>query len=528
MGYSGHAVLKKTEVARALAAARRTAPAGAGVVTKNDIVAELSRVSGLGTVRARRLHDELGIRSLAELADALEHGRVGQLRGFGGGVTARLAAALQPLLHDEPRIAIVEADVHVERLLAYMQRAPAVDSVEAAGSYRRRRATIGDINLLAVSAKPAAVMRYFTMYADAASASSTDLTRGALTLHCGLRVELRIVPARCYGATLHHLTGSADYNDAIRAVGLERGVRVSEYGVFRLDAHKAGARRLGGQREEHIFDALGMQWIPPELRENRGEIEAALQQRLPQLVALRDIRGDLRLRSRWSDGTASIEELMRACRKLGYAWCAIADPLRAASPRGLVTRTLREQAAEIAALRPRYPGLHVLHGVFVAIMPDGTLDLHDDEAAAADLVIAAVLPGTRLTPDRMTDRILRALEDPRLDVLAYPTGRIIGERAPLDIDTDTILAAVAQHGIAVELSAEPHRLDPPAALLRRASQLGVMIALGSGAGSADQLASMRFGVGQARRGWLEPAAVLNTLGYDGILHWLRRRETAVP
>jgi DNA polymerase (family X) len=514
-------LVKKADVVRAMAAARGAAMARhAPLLSREDAVVELSRVPGVGAARAGVLYDQLGICTLAELQQAVTDGRVAEVRGFGPAAVDRIRAALDRLMEPHSCMAIGDAEVHVQRVLAYLQQGPAVQMVEAAGSYRRRCDVVEAIIILAVSTRPAAVIRYFCAYADAVTSTAIDPSRGAITLECGLKVELRVVPGRCHGAALHHLTGSVDYEAAVRALGLEHGVRVSDYGVFLLEAGKAGARRVGGQREEDVFAALGMQWIPPELRENDGEIEAAQRQALPGLVTRPDIRGDLRLRTRRTTGTASLGEMLRGCRALRYSYCAIAEPFGAAAPHGLDAAALREQAEELAALRSRYPALHILHGAEVAIAPDGLLEIDGTDAALLDLVIAAVHTRPRTSRSRATERLLRVIEDPRVDILAYPSGRVIGERDRMDADYDEVFRAAASHGVAIELSAEPRRLDPPRDLLRRAAAAGALVVINTAAGSAATLDLMRFGVDQARRGWLEAENVLNTRGWDGLRHFL--------
>lgn len=518
-------LVRKADVARVVAAARGTTLSReAPPLSRQEAVAELSRVPGLGAARAGRLYDELGVCTLAELHHAAEEGRLAGIRGIGPGVELLLKDELARLLDKSPHLSIAEAELHVNRLLAHMQQAPGVQRVEPAGSFRRRCDIIDSLVLLAVSARPAAVMKHFCAYADAVTATQLDASRGTITLQCGLRVELRVVPGRCHGASLHHLTGSEEYEAAIRTLGLEQGVRVSDYGVFLLEAGKAGARRVGGQKEEDVFNALRLPWIPPELRENHGEIEAARKDHLPHLVTPGEIRGDLRLRTRWGAGTATAEEMIRGCRAARYAYCAIADALGSSGPQGLGPRALREQAAEIEALRRKYPALHILHGAEVAILPDGTLELDDDDGAILDLVIAAAHSRPRASRARATDRLLRALDDPRLDILAWPSGRVIGERDAVDADFDVVFQAAAERGVAIELTAEPHRLDPPAPLLRRACGAGAAIVISTAAGSVAALEHMRFGVDQARRGWLEAADILNTRSWPDLLHWLRRRE----
>jgi DNA polymerase (family X) len=515
-------VIRRADMARAMAVVRSRSQATMTPLSPEEAVGELSRVAGLGATRALRLHEDLGVSTLVELREALADGRVAQLRGFGDATAHRLGAAVSALLDPHALLPLAEAELHVQRLLAYMKLAPAADSVEAGGAFRRRSDVIDGIMLLVVSTRPDLVMRYFRAYADAVTSSTQDPSRGSLRLQCGLPVELRIVPGRCRGAALHHLTGDANYEAAVRAVGLQQGVRISEYGIFRIDAGRAGARRVGGQREEDVFEALDMQWIPPELRQNEGEIEAALQGALPRLLCLEEIRGDLRVRAGHA-GTSGVDEMLRACRNARYSYCAIITPLGSVAPNGGEPPSLHDVRAQIDDARGRFPTLHVLHGVEVGIRADGVLEL-DDDIPADDLVIAHASGRGRLTRARATDRLLRALQDPRVDVLACLTGRIVGERPPADLDYDEIFRAAAAAGIAIELSAEARRLDPPHGLLRAAAGAGIPILISSSADSAAGLGMMRFGVDQARRAWLQPAQVLNAQPWDHIAEWRRRRK----
>jgi DNA polymerase (family 10) len=512
---------RKADVLRVMAAVRGAdgyadGYALAPALARAAALAELTRLPGVGPARAAILFDELGVSNVVELRDALDAGRLGGVRGLGDGVAARLDTALRELASPRPIVAAAAAEPHVLELISYMKQAPGLQSIEPAGALRRRCDVVDTAVLLAVSARPGPVMRHFLTCADAVMAGSSDPSRGSIVLHCGLHVDLRIVPGRCHGAALHQLTGSAAYEAAVRAIGLDRGVRISGYGVFRLEPGRVGARRVGGQREHDIFDSLGMQWIPPELRENRGEIEAALAHALPLLVTRGDIRGDLRLRTAASGGAASLDEMLRACRNARYAYCGIADRLGT----GFHRQALRDQAEQLAALRLKYAGLYVFHGVEAAVLPDGTLDIHDDDAAGLDLVIGAVQHRGRPGRVRATERLLRALDDPRLRVLAYPTGREPARREETPADYEEVFRAAAARGVAVELTAEPDRLDPPAPLLRRAAELGVPILIGSAAAAVPALDRIRYGIDQARRAWLEPRHVLNTLDRDRLQHWL--------
>jgi DNA polymerase (family X) len=523
--------MNKMDIARVLAEARNVAEREVGNGTadlhEGPDLTPLTQLAGLGPRKAQQLYDELGVQTLDDLAEALTSGRVRRLKGFSAETEERLLVELDELAGRQARFGLADAERRVAPLLDYLRDAAAVERVDVVGSVRRRCETVGDVDLLVVSSRSTQVVRHFTSFPDAERVVSSDASRATVVLRCGLHVDLRVVPRRCYGAALQYLTGSAEHNCALRRIGLERGVRVSEYGVFRLDHGRAGARRVGGQREEDVFAAVGLAWVPPELRECRGELEAAGQQRLPHLVTERDIRGDLHVHSVCSGGNSTIEQLVHACQALGYEYCAITECSHSmAGGDDQRQREIRAQAAEIAQLRSRLHGFQLLHGLEAEIRTDGTLDSGDADLAELDIVLVGIHSHTRLSRTRMTDRIIRALESPFVDVLAHPTGRLLCRREPCDFDLEAVLAAAAAFDVAVELNAQPDRLDLNDMQVRRASELGARIVVGSGAISTASLAWMKYGIEQARRGWLEPSQVLNTMKWPELAAWLARRVPA--
>jgi len=486
---------------------------------------ELMTLDGIGPKRARQLHDELGVDSLAELREALKAGKVEGLRGFGEKTVARIRRAVEERIKRARRSRLADADQFVRPLLAYMAQAPGVEAVEAAGSYRRRMETVGDIDLLAIAAHPAPAMRHFTAYPGAARVEAAGTTRGTIVLRSGLHVDLRIVPRRSYGAALHYFTGSKAHNIEVRRLGIDRGLRISEYGVFRMDG-EGTPRQVGGAREQDVFRAVGLRWIPPELRENRGEIEAARAGRLPDLVEHDDLRGDLQMHSTWSDGHDSIEAMARAALDRGYSYIAITDHSRSTRiASGLTTDRLEEQWREIARVRRRVKGLRILRGMEVEILEDGSLDLPDAWLRRLDVVVIGVHSHMRMSRERMTTRVIRAMSHPAVNILAHPSGRLIGRRDAYEIDVDAVLRAAAELDVAIEVNAQPDRLDLSDVYLHRARELGVRIAIDSDAHSVDQLRFIEYGVAQARRGWLEAASIVNTMDLDALEQWLTRRRS---
>jgi DNA polymerase (family 10) len=490
-------------------------------------VVELMRIPGVGPKRARLLYDALGIRSLSDLKRAVAAGEVEELKGFGPKTVASIRRGLRESGRGPVRVRLADADQFVHALLAYMRASPDVKRIEAAGSYRRRQDTVGDIDLLAVGGEPGLIMQRFTSFPDVARVPAAGRIRGTVILKSGLQVDLRIVTAAAYGSALQYLTGSKAHSIAVRALAVKRGLRISEYGVFRRATAGASGRRIGGTEESDVYDAVSMAWVPPELRENRGEVEAALAHELPRLIEPRDIRGDLQMHSTWSDGNDSIETMAFAALARGYQYICITDHSRAVTvAHGLGVTQLKRQRQEITTVRRKLHGrMHLLHGVEVDILRDGTLDLPDADLHRLDVVIASVHSHMTLAKTAMTERVLSAIAHPAVDILGHPTGRVINERAPYQLDVEAVLRAAREHDVAVELNAQPYRLDLTDIWVRRAKQLGVRVAINTDAHTAASLEFMRYGVDQARRGWLEPQDVLNTLSLPALLAWLHRRRS---
>jgi DNA polymerase (family X) len=376
------------------------------------------------------------------------------------------------------------------------------------------------------------VMAHFLSYPQGQRVEGAGATRGTLILRSGLQVDLRVVPLRSYGAALQYFTGSQAHGVAVRKLGVERGLRINEYGVFRVSAgnkngkaHKEAGKRVGGATEEGVYRAVGMAWVPPELREDHGEVDAARQNALPRLVTLGDIRGNLHMHSRWTDGAQTIEEMARACRELGYEYCAITDHSQSTRVAGgLDAAGFKKQWQEIERVRRRLDGITLLAGIEVDILPDGSLDLPDEILGAFDLVVASVHSHLQMPQQQITRRILKAIAHPAVDILAHPTERLLNKREPMAVDLEAVLQAAKEHDVAVELNAQPDRLDLNDVQVYRARELGVKVAINSDAHSTENLRFMRYGVDQARRGWLEKRDVLNTMSWQEFRRWLRRRS----
>lgn len=500
--------IARTGTTPMLESLRRGAPHG---------LAELLRLPGLGPKRIRALHDALGIETLQQLHRALKDGCLDRLRGFGAKSAARLLHAIETRSDDTRRFKRAVAAQYAEPLLAYLQRLPRVDMAMIAGSYRRARDTVGDIDIIAATDDGAAVIGDFVRYPEVAEVAAQGPARSTVLLRSGLQVDLRVVPADCYGAALVYFTGSKAHNIAIRRLAQEKGLKISEYGVFR------GSERIAGGTEAEVYRTIGLPLIPPELREDRGELAAARERRLPELVALDDIKGDLHVHTTATDGRDSLEEMARAAKARGYEYLAITEHSRRLTiAHGLDEARLAAQIEQIDAFNHRRPGITILKGIEVDVLEDGSFDLPDGILGRLDLAVAAIHSKFDLSKAAQTERLLRALDNPNVTILAHPTGRLIGEREPYDIDMEQILRKAKARGCFVELNAHPDRLDLLDIHCRMARDLGVLVCISTDAHAAGDLGNMQFGIGQARRGWLETADVLNARPLGALLKLLAR------
>ena len=493
-------------------------------------VLELMRLPGLGPRKAKKLWDELGIGSVDELEAAAQSGRIAAVAGFGAKTQERILAGIAEYRLHASRMMLAEAERYVEPLLAWLREIPGVLRLEVAGSYRRRCETVGDIDLLAIAAQPALVMQHFRGYAQIDQTLMAGDTRSTVVLGSGLQVDLRAVPPDCYGAALVYFTGAKEHNVKLRRRAVERGLRISEYGVFKVDPAAAGeGERTAGAEEAEVYAAVGLAWVPPELREDRGEIEAAAAGRLPHLLKLADLRGDLHMHSTWSDGRNTIEEMVAACAARGYEYMVISDHSKSlAMVGGLDAYRLKEQWKEIDEVRARHPEIRVLRAMEVDVLGDGALDLEDEMLAGLDLVLVSLHSRLDLPGPEQTARVLRALDHPAVDVFCHPTARLINRRKPVDMDVETVLRRAAERGVAVELNSSPSRLDLKDTHLRLARDLGCKVVVNTDSHRTRELDLMRYGVEQARRAGLEARDVLNTLPFEDFWTAIQRQARPSP
>lgn len=481
---------------------------------------ELLDLPGLGPVRVRALMTQLKVRNRADLSRALDAGRVVTVAGFGAGIEARLKAALAKSESAAPRrVQRSVAAQYAGPLREYLAALPGVSRVEVAGSFRRGRDTVGDLDVLVSAASGAKLFAALERYPDLRELSASGTTKASGVLRNGLQLDVRVIAPQSFGAALHYFTGSKDHNIHTRRLAQERGLKLSEYGLFR------GSRRLAGETEEGVYRTLGLSFIAPELREDRGEIEAAARDALPTLIERSDLKGDLHVHTHASDGVDTLERMVAAAQAQGLSYIAITDHVKHLGiVHGLDAQRLGRQGEAIDALNATLRGFTILKGAEVDILEDGRLALPQDALDRLDVVVAAVHDHFGLSEQKQTGRILRALERPCVSILAHPSGRLIGEREPYAFDFEKVLDAVSERGGCLEVNGQPSRLDLDDGRIKAAIERGVLLSIASDAHSADQLANLDGGVRQARRGWARRQDVLNTRTLSELRALLRKRQ----
>ena len=483
-----------------------------------ESVLAIMRVPGLGPKRAAQLHRELGVASLDDLRAACEAQRVRGLKGFGAKTEESILRGLEIAGEADRRILWAEADQHVEAIAAHLRGCPAIAQLAAAGSYRRGKDTVGDLDFLVVTAEPAAAMDRLAAYPGLAEVLARGDTKMSVRLGTKLQVDLRIVPAESFGAALQYFTGSKEHNIVLRGRAKAEGLKINEYGVFR------GEQMIAGRTEAEVYAALGLPCFPPELREARREFDWADAGGLPRLVELADICGDLHVHTGWSDGLGSLAEMAAAAQHRGLKFMAVTDhSKRVAMANGLDAARLRKQWAEIDKLNQTLEGFTLLKGVEVDILERGGLDLDDDVLAEADWVVASLHYGQSQPRDEITRRVIQAIENPHVSAIGHPTGRMLRRRKPYEIDLEAVIKAAAACGKLLELNAHPSRLDLDDVACAAAKASGVPVVISTDAHRADGLDAMRYGVLQARRGGLTRDDVANTRPWPELKKLLGKR-----
>ncbi len=482
-------------------------------------VVALLDIEGIGPKTAARFWKELQLTTIEAVEDAARKGRLRQLHGFGAKSEQNVLDGIQRLRRRTGRTRLGDAWSLAMEMVSHLREVPGVVQVAPAGSLRRMRDTVGDLDILVASSQPEPVMARFAELPQVSEVMLRGATKTSIRTHDGLQVDLRLLEPQRWGTALQYFTGSQAHNIHLRSLALDRGLSLSEYALKRDDGEE-----LLCATEEEVYAHLGLPFIPPELREDRGEIEAALERRLPALVELEDIRGDFQFHTTASDGRHTLWEMAKAAHASGLSFAVVTDHSHGLGVTGgLTVEGLHEQRAEVTAINERLEGeFHLLAGIEVEVRADGTLDLPDDALVELDLVVASMHSGLRQPREQVTARALAAVRNPHVDVLAHPTGRLIGEREGADLDMEPILQAAARTGTALEVNAHPSRLDLSDVLARRAIELGANLVISSDAHSVDGFSVLRFGVATARRGWATGADVLNTRSVEEILSWTRR------
>jgi DNA polymerase (family 10) len=481
-------------------------------------LSKLMKLAGLGPKRVKALYRNLGITDLKGLKGAAQQGKVKTLEGFGKKTEQKILDELEAEEGKEERIKLIEAEQRARALVEYLKRTRGIKEITVAGSYRRRKETVGDLDILATCKKGSHVMDRFVDYEDTKKVVSKGTTRATIILRSGLQVDLRVLSQVSYGAALHYFTGSKAHNIAVRKLGIKKKLKINEYGVFK------GKKRIAGKTEEDVYVTVGLPYIEPELRENWGEVEAAQQGHLPDLVALDDLRGDLHAHTKETDGHAGLEEMAKAARERGYDYLAITEHSKKVTMvQGLDAKRLAGQIKTIDSLNGKLKDFVLLKGIEVDILEDGSLDLPDDILRELDVTVCSIHYHRNLSRGKMTERVIRAMDNPAFNIFAHPTGRLINERNPYKIDLERIMEAAKERGCFLEVNAHPDRLDLSDQHCKMAKDIGLRLAISTDAHSISDLDFIRYGVNQARRGWMERNDILNTKSLKKLKRMLKRK-----
>ncbi len=493
-------------------------------------IKELTRVEGLGPKTVKILYQKLGIRNLQELEKAAKAHKIAPLFGFGEKTEKNILEGIEFLKRSKGRFLLGEILPRVKILEAKLKELKEVEKIDVAGSVRRMKETIGDVDFLIVSKNPKKVMDFFVSQPEVVRVWGRGTTKSSVRVREGFDVDIRVLPEKSYGSALQYFTGSKEHNIAIRRIAIEKGLKLSEYGLFK------GKKQVAGQTEGGVYKSLGMEWMPPEMRENRGEVEAALKGRLPKIVELKDIKGDLHSHSKWDGGRNSILEMAEAAIARGYQYLGITDHTKFLRiEHGLNEKQLARQRKEIDKLNKRFQvsgfprpsagaasgagRFQVLQGAETNILNDGSIDIKDEALKKLDYAIAGIHSNFKMPKEKMTERIIRAIKNPRINIISHPTGRILKKRDEYQCDFNKILRAAREYKVVLEINSFPERLDLNDQNIRRAKEAGVKMAINTDSHHKDQLSYIEFGVYQARRGWAERSDIINTQPLEKLLKY---------
>ncbi len=483
----------------------------------SDELIAIMDIPGMGPKTLAMIHKEKGISNLSQLEKAVEDGSLIGLPGIGEKKVENIKRGIQLLKQSKGRMNLGIAFPVAKRIVEALREKAGSRKIEWAGSLRRMREDIGDIDILATGPNKEKIIQTFTHLSEVKEVLASGETKASVIVEGSIQIDLRVVEEDSYGAALQYFTGSKAHNIHLRGIAKAKGIKINEYGVFK------GEKKIGGKEEEDVYRVLGMDWVEPELREDRGEIEASKETRLPKLVKEHDIKGDFHVHSNWSDGTSSIEEIARAAQKRGYQYVALCDHSKSLKiAHGLDESRLMKQIEEIDRVNEKMKNFQILKGTEVDILSDGRLDFPEKVLEKLDLVVASVHSGFKQEQEKMTKRIVRALENPLVHILGHPSGRLLGARDPYEIEIDEVMGAAKQYGKALEINAYFERLDLDDIHCRKAKEMGILLAIGTDSHHLDQMWMISLGVAVARRGWLETKDVLNTLSLKEILKWCQR------
>lgn len=493
---------------------------------QREVPASLSllvNIPGVGPKTAKLLYDRFKVKSMEHLEELVKAGKLRTLPGFQQKKEENILRGIQLLKAGHERMSLGVAVALSEEILKSLKGVPEIKRISVAGSLRRRKETVRDIDILITSTHPAKVMDRFIHLPLVGQVQAHGQTKSSIRTKQGVQVDLRVVEPDAFGAALVYFTGSKGHNIKIRSLANRRGLTVNEYGVFK----QKGNKRMAGREEEDVYQALGLRWMPPELREDLGEIEAAAAGRLPHLVELKDFKGDFHLHSDWSDGHHPIEEVALAAKKRGYRYMLLSDhsqSLRIAG--GLTEKELLEEMGEVRRLNKRLAPFRILMGAEVDVLPDGQMDYPDRLLAKLDLVIAAVHSAFKQPEETMTRRIVTALQNPYVSLLAHPTGRLLGKREPYRVNLEEVYRVARKTNTALEINSSTQRLDLNDVHAKQAKESGVKLVVSTDMHSLDQLDSIELGISMARRAWVEPPDLLNTLNLTELLAWAAQKRTS--
>lgn len=481
---------------------------------------DMLKIPGLGAKRIKVIYDNLKIASIEELEKAANSKQLQTLPGIGVKTEQSIIRGIQMIKGRAGRYLLSTALSIAQDMVTRLSSLPSVEKAQIAGSLRRKKEMVGDIDLLVVSNSHQQVTESFLKFPEIREVITKGSTKTSVILELGIQVDLRVVKPESFSAALLHFTGSKEHNTKLRSLALRKGLRLNEYGIINLDDGEI----IYPQSEKEIYKELGMPYIIPEIREDTGEVEAAMKDSLPNSVNLKDIKGDLHVHSNWSDGVSSIEEIALYAKKLGYEYIAITDHSKSLKiARGLDEEKLKRQLELIYELNKKIDGIKILSGIEVDILSNNLLDFNDDILEQLDVVVASIHTGFKQERDKITGRIIMACENPNVDIIAHPTGRLLGRRAPYDVDMELVLQACAQTNTILEINSSPDRLDINDKLARKAKALGLKMSINTDAHVAERLNDIKYGVWVARRGWLEKDDVINTLPFECLLKELNSK-----